>query len=881
MILFVILLCNVLQNDVAGIHNAGVNMQFATLILSILLMAANNDFEGSLSIRDFDSALESAGNSDSLKAVIFRETGNYSMAVMLFEKAFEENPSAGLFSALWESIASSTEYYSSMPAGCLREQIEEWGDVLSWRPDNLVSLIETSSALEDKLLTDSLVQVLVESFPESLEASEVIGWEFYDSLYPVWYDDSARIAVLDEFLYKWGAKSDLWRSRAWQYRLSAIIETADSLNWESCFNEWLATCPDDPQVYLSGSALYIDRDSSWSEALDMANKGLDLVGEGFTPAGIPAEEWQLTGPALESGLQFRKLFATTGSGLNSEALAELTAVISDTDFNMDDYHTEASLYWLEGTLHLTNEDTVQAMSSFAESAVLGEVKNRWSDDAVQALNSLLPPDTSPVQWAREYREYEGPVFKDATRLLGSDSLLSGSRVSWCDWNSDGFPDLFAGHSLFQNTGGSSFINVTSESGLDSCRGNGGIWGDLNRDGLPDLVTSGNPIQVFVNRNGILEDVTENIGISKTESSIEGVALLDWNADGWLDLYLASYEGPGSLGSGTADAFYLGSEDGFTEAGESAGMVPFLGEHLCGRGVSPCDFDLDGDMDIFVSNYRLQENILWENEEGTAVNSALRRGIAGTDIDGWWGHTIGSSWGDYDNDGDWDLFSANLAHPRYIPFSDRSMLLRNTDGSFNDVRIISGIKFEETHSNPVWGDFNNDGWLDLFITSVYPDRRSFLYMNLGNGKFKDVTWLSGARIFNGWGAAAADYNLDGKLDLAVGSGDGLTLLKNISTGGNWILVNVDPPEGVNPSGTGCSVILEQDGTTMMRQIEGGSGTTSQNSGILHFGLPSNLPCIIRLFVPGNTAALTETTGLPESLVHLRVRSAKPTAYKGMK
>jgi tetratricopeptide (TPR) repeat protein len=842
-------------------------MQFATLILFIFLMAANNNFEGSLSTRDFDSALESAGNSDSLKAVVFLKIENYSMAAMLFEKAFEESPSAGLFAALWESIASSTEYYSSMPAACLREQIEEWGNILSWRPDNLVSLIETSSALEDSLLTDSLMQVLVEGFPESLEASEVIGWEFFDSLYPVWYDDSARIVVLAEFLDKWGEQSDLWRSRAWQYKLSAIIETADSSNWESCFNEWLAACPDDPQVYLSGAALYIDRDSSWSEALYIADKGLDLIDEGFIPAGIPDEEWQLTGPALESGLQFRRLFAMAGLDLNSEALGELTAVISDTDFNVDDYHTEASLYWLEGRLHLANQDTVQALSSFAESAALGDVKNRWSGDAVQSMDSLLPPDTSPVQWAREYMEYEGPVFTDATHLLGPDSLLTGTRVSWCDWNYDGFPDLFAGHSLFQNTGGSSFRNVTSEAGLDSCRGNGGIWGDINGDGMPDLVTSGNPVQVFVNRNGILIDVTESIGISKTESSVEGVALLDWNADGWLDLYLASYEKAGSPGSGTADAFYLGSENGFTEAGDSVGMVPFLGEYLCGRGVSPCDFDLDGDMDIFVSNYRLQENFLWENKEGTAVNSALSSGIAGTDIDSWWGHTIGSSWGDYDNDGDWDLFSANLAHPRYIPFSDRSMLLRNTDGSFNDVRITSGIKFEETHSNPLWGDFNNDGLLDLFITSVYPDRRSFLYMNLGNGQFEDVTWLSGTRIFNGWGAAAADYNLDGRLDFAVGSGDGITLLENNTAGGNWILVNVNPPEGVNPSGTGCSVILEQDGMIMMRQIEGGSGTTSQNSGILHFGLPSDLPCTIKLYAPGDTTSIHEVTVIPGSLVHI--------------
>ena len=841
-------------------------MYLTALAISVLFFAADNDFTTFLSIRDFDSALEAAADSDSLKAVVFRDAGNSSMASMLFERAFDEDPSAGLFAAMWESVASSTEHYPMLTASFLREQILELEGILSFGAEDLLSLIESSSMLEDSLLTDSLVQVLIDDFPLSFEASEVIGWEFYDRLYPVWYDDSASIVVLAEFLDDWGDRSDLWRSLAWQYTLSSVLETADSSNWEGYLNEWLEACPENPRVYLSGAALYIDRDSSWSKALDLAETGLNLVSEGWIPQGMPDEEWQLAGEALEAGLQFRRLFAMAGSGRRQEALGELTAVISDTDFNTDDYHTEASLYWLYGELNLEEGDSLEALGSYAHAAAAGEVRNRWSSDAITAMDSLLPTDITPDRWAREYSGYEGPVFTDVTHLLGPDSILSGSRVSWCDWNSDGFPDLFTGRSLFQNMSGSSFMDVTSEAGLDSCRGNGGVWGDINRDGQPDLVTSGNPVQVFVSRNGTLEDVTESTGVGGAESSVEGVALLDWNADGWLDLYLASYERAGSRGSGTEDAFYLGSENGFTEASDSIGMVPFLGEHLCGRGVSPCDFDMDGDIDIFVSNYRLQENFLWENEEGTAVSSALRRGIAGVEVDGWWGHTIGSAWGDFDNDGDWDLFSANLAHPRYITLSDRSMLYEQRDGYFTDIRSVAGIRFEETHSNPLWGDFNNDGWLDLFVTSIYSDRRSFLYLNQGDGTFEDVTWLAGARVFNGWGAAAADFNLDGRLDLAVGSGDGPTLLENIETGGNWTLVNVDPPEGTNPSGTGCIIILQQQGVTLMRQVEGGSGTTSQNAGLLHFGLPSDQPFTLKLYIPGDTTSQLEINGLPGSIIN---------------
>ncbi|MCD4708455.1 MAG: CRTAC1 family protein [Candidatus Sabulitectum sp.] len=830
------------------------------IALFMFFASLSRDFESSLALRDFNGAMNAAGDSDSLRAVVFRESGNYSMAATLFQRAFEREPSAGLFSDIWNVVAVSAEHFSFLSLSTsMRGELDEWGDKLTWEPEDLLSLIESSAALEDSVLTDSLQLLLTDEFPGSLEASEIIGWEFYNDLYPVWNDDSARVVVLGEFLAEWGDRSDLWRSRAWQYTVAAVIETADSLYWKDHFSQWLEACPEDPHVYLTGAALCIDRDSSWTEGLLFAETGLELIQAGWTPREMPEEEWQLTGQALEAALQFRRLFAMAGLGLRQEAFAELREVISSTEFDVNDYHTKSSLFWLEGKLYLACCDTLNALGSFAESAVAGEVRDRWSGYSVEAMDSLLPAETTPVQWAREYTGYSGPVFTDATGLLGPDSLVKGTRISWCDWNSDGFPDLFIGNSLFQNVNGLSFADVTSQAGLNPCTGNGGIWGDINCDGSLDLVTSGNSVQVFVSSDGVLENVTETIGIGATGASVEGVALLDWNADGWLDLYLASYEN--DQGSGTADAFYLGSEYGFVSAGENLGMIPFLAASLCGRGVSPCDFDLDGDIDIFVSNYRLQENFLWENEEGSAANTALVRGIAGVEVDGWWGHTIGSAWGDYDNDGDWDLFSANLAHPRYIGFSDRSMLLENSDNSFTDVRAGSGICFEETHSNPVWGDFNNDGFLDLFVTSIYPDRRSFLYLNLGDGRFEDVTWLSGTRVFNGWGAAAGDFDLDGRLDLAVGSGDDPVLLRNTTSGGNWLLVQVNPPESVNPSAIGCIVRVEQDDLIFMRQIEGGSGTTSQNSSTLHFGLPSDNPFTLRLFTPGEAEPFEEFSGLP--------------------
>jgi len=287
-----------------------------------------------------------------------------------------------------------------------------------------------------------------------------------------------------------------------------------------------------------------------------------------------------------------------------------------------------------------------------------------------------------------------------------------------------------------------------------------------------------------------------------------------------------------------------------------------GEDLCGRGVSPCDFDNDGLQEIYVSNYRLDENLLWDFRDGMFVNIAESAGVNGVLVDGYYGHTIGSAWADFDNDGDLDLFCANLAHPRYIKFSNKSMCYINNNDSerFSDIRFDLGFKFEETHSDPVWFDYDLDGEQELYITSIYPNRRSFLYTRTtvdGGDKrsYTDITYEAGVRVFNGWGTAVADFDNDGDIDLFVCSGSGVRLFENkTNTGGEKNFIQLKFERGACPKlcEAGIRGILRgDDGSIQVREVVLGRGTTSQDSVTMYFAAPNpGIEYHLTIILPGS-------------------------------
>lgn len=418
---------------------------------------------------------------------------------------------------------------------------------------------------------------------------------------------------------------------------------------------------------------------------------------------------------------------------------------------------------------------------------------------------------------------EAVCFRDRTADLCPG--LANSAACWVDLDGDGYVDMCTGGVAWRNDAGQGFTKLAEGFGHV-------VAADFDNDGFPDLF-SWSQLKLYRNAAG---RGFEPVALPELPPCVSrGACWGDFDNDGFVDLYIGGYE-DWNKGLTYPDMILM------NDRGQGLRLA-WSEERYRARGVTACDFDQDGDADIYVSNYRLQPNLLWLNDgTGNFRDVAAERNTLATSAGFPGGHSIGSAWGDFDNDGHFDLFAGNFAHVDSRGDQPKSRFLRNFGPggqfSFGDLGPC-GVFYQESYASPAAGDYDNDGLLDLFFTTVYASasfgRRNnpVLFRNGGQFKFQDVTATAGlGGLPATYQAAWADYDNDGDLDLATGG----KLFENTGGGGHWLRVRLTGDGAVvNWSAIGAQVRVTLPDRTITRQIEAGTGEGNQNDLALHFGL----------------------------------------------
>ncbi len=413
-----------------------------------------------------------------------------------------------------------------------------------------------------------------------------------------------------------------------------------------------------------------------------------------------------------------------------------------------------------------------------------------------------------------------------------------------------------------------FTDVTEQSGINANQyGLGVAAADVDNDGWVDLLlTNFGTNQLFHNNgDGTFTDVSSSSGIRSEPGVAVSAAFLDYDRDGWLDLYVGynvnytlknDRKCPNAAGArdycppqiygGTRDRLYRNLGNGtFVDVSAKALIGGKFGPAL---GVVTADFNGDGWIDIYVANDG-EPNLLWINQhDGTFKETALIAGVALT-AEGKAEASMGVDAGDFDGDGNEDLVMTEL--------TGQGANLYVNDGSarFQDASAASSLgklSLPYTGWGTAWFDFDNDGWLDLLMVNgtivakegatnqPFPyDQRKALFRNLGNGRFENVTDQAGA-VFrlseSGRGAAFGDIDNDGDVDVVVGNDAGRLrlLVNNIGNRNHWLGMRIVGKQGRDMLGARVAVI-RSDGSKLWRRVRSDGSYGSANDPRVLVGL----------------------------------------------
>lgn len=438
----------------------------------------------------------------------------------------------------------------------------------------------------------------------------------------------------------------------------------------------------------------------------------------------------------------------------------------------------------------------------------------------------------------------GQTFTKITTGPVVSTDADSRSVNWVDINNDGLVDLFISNGkaggqnnmLYINLGGGQFTNVTSDSiVLDYKPSDGATFADCDNDGDLDafVVNWYNQNNLFYTNDGAGNfTAISSVPVVTSGGYSETASWGDYDNDGLLDLYVTR-----SGGTVSTNKNLLYHNDGGNAFTKILSGTPVT-DATISRCVNWTDMDDDGDLDLFVTNegnFNNDENIY--RNDGSGLFTKITTGELVTNG----AFTMSSSWGDYDNDGDLDVFLSN----------DRASnaLFRN-EGNLNFTKISSDtVSNTNAHSfSSAWSDIDNDGDLDLFVTNSYytiTKQLNFLYINNGDGSFSRINNTVPATDSSwSYGCAFADYDNDGFEDLAVATvnfnniDEPDFLYHNDGNNNQWITIKLIGTI-TNKSAIGTKIrinaIINGMHVWQMREISAQTSYCGQNDLRAHFGL----------------------------------------------
>ena len=521
------------------------------------------------------------------------------------------------------------------------------------------------------------------------------------------------------------------------------------------------------------------------------------------------------------------------------------------------------------------------------------------------------PEVAREEWFTERAEQSGLDFVHVNGASGRyyypEILAPG--VGLFDYDNDGDLDVYlvqsgtlgptppptkapgveagasvSGGRLFRNdlrvradgTRETQFTDVTHTSEILATQfGLGVAAADVDNDGWIDLLqTNFGTNQLFHNNgDGTFTDISQPSGIQDGSGRFAmSAAFLDYDRDGWLDLYVANNANytlkndtacpnmagardycPPQIYGGQPDRLYRNRGQGrFADVSATALVGGVFGPAL---GVATADYNNDGWIDIYVANDG-EENLLWLNQrDGTFRETALLAGAALT-AEGKAEASMGVDAGDFDNDGDEDLFMTELTG------QGSNLYANDGSGLFRDISAPSGLgplSVPYTGWGTAWVDFDNDGWLDILSVNgtivagqsveTFPyDQRKTLFRNRRDGRFEDVTLQAGAAFAlsePGRGAAFGDIDNDGDVDVVVGNDGGRVrlLINNLGSRNHWLGLRLVGQQGRDMLGARVEV-MRRDGSAIWRRSrsDGSYGSANDPRVLVGLGTSTDPPSV---------------------------------------